>query len=243
MGSGGWIDSRGARWRETAWVSRGTTVSEGTAAAAVPIPALAAFRGPARLVKTGFDRVASIVALLLLSPILAGLALLVRLTSPGPALYRQSRVGLDGRQFQMVKLRTMVVGADQQRAALVAERGHPMLLKIQDDPRVTPLGRWLRRWSIDELPQLWNVLTGDMSLVGPRPGMPDEVARFGTALDRRMLVRPGITGLWQVSGRSNLEGDEALRLDLHYVDNWSLGLDVQILFRTVKAVLGRHGAY
>jgi lipopolysaccharide/colanic/teichoic acid biosynthesis glycosyltransferase len=171
------------------------------------------------------------------------LALLVRLTTPGPAFYRQERVGRAGRAFRIAKLRTMVADADAQRADLVAAFGTTDHFKMVDDPRITPLGRFLRRWSIDELPQLWNVLKGDMSLVGPRPGLPEEVARCEEEVTRHLLVRPGITGLWQVSGRSQLPWEERLRLDLHYVDNWSLALDVQILFRTVTAVLRRHGAY
>ncbi len=221
-------------------MSRGTV---GDVAAVVAVPSSAGLHGAAGMVKSGVDRAVALVALVALAPILLVLGLLVRLTSRGPALYRQARVGRDGHQFQMVKLRTMVVDADHHRAALVEQHGNPTLLKLQDDPRVTRLGRWLRRWSIDELPQLWNVLKGEMSLVGPRPGMPDEVARFGPALDRRTLVRPGITGLWQVSGRSNLAGEESLRLDLEYIDEWSLLLDLRILLRTVTAVLGRHGAY
>ena len=199
--------------------------------------------GPNRLLKGVFDRLASWVALVLASPVLLLLMLLVRMTSKGPALFRQVRVGVDGRPFEILKLRTMVTEADQVHEELVRELGYPNLLKIIDDPRVTPLGRWLRRWSIDELPQLWNVAKGDMSLVGPRPGLPTEVARYEEHVSRRLLVRPGMTGLWQVSGRGDLTWEDAVRLDLHYIDNWSLTLDVQILFRTAAAVLSRRGAY
>lgn len=199
--------------------------------------------GPNRIAKALFDRVAATLALLVVGPVILVLALAVRLTSDGPAFYRHHRVGLDGRHFRMVKLRTMRADADEHRADLLGEHGQPRLFKLVDDPRVTPLGRFLRRWSLDEVPQLWNVVKGDMSLVGPRPGLPDEVARYEEEVTRRLLVRPGMTGLWQVSGRSDLPWEETVRLDLHYVDNWSLALDVQILFRTLAAVLRRDGAY
>ncbi len=199
--------------------------------------------GPNRVAKAMFDRVAAAVALLLAGPFVLAFALAVRATSHGPAFYRQSRVGLDGRTFRMVKLRTMLADADERKADLAEAIGGPRLFKMVDDPRVTRVGRFLRRWSLDELPQLWNVLKGDMSLVGPRPGLPDEVARYEEEVTRRLLVRPGMTGLWQVSGRSDLPWEESVRLDLHYVDNWSLALDLQILFRTVAAVLRRDGAY
>lgn len=199
--------------------------------------------GPNRVVKGLFDRVACGVALVVLSPLLLALGLAVRFTTPGPALYRQERVGRDGRHFTILKLRTMVVDADELRAGLEHHVGDRRLFKIEDDPRITPLGSWLRRWSLDELPQLWNVLRGDMSLVGPRPGLPAEVARYEEHVTRRLMVLPGITGLWQVSGRADLTWDETVRLDLHYVDNWSLALDLQILLRTVRAVLRRDGAY
>jgi exopolysaccharide biosynthesis polyprenyl glycosylphosphotransferase len=199
--------------------------------------------GPNRFAKAVFDRLAALFALLLTGPVLLGLALAIRATSAGPALFRQHRVGLDGQPFSIVKLRTMYIDADARKAELTEVVGAPMLFKMVDDPRVTPLGRFLRRWSIDELPQLWNVLRGDMSLVGPRPGLPDEVARYEEEVTRRLLVRPGITGLWQVSGRADLPWEESVRLDLFYVDNWSLALDVQILFRTVAAVVRGEGAY
>jgi lipopolysaccharide/colanic/teichoic acid biosynthesis glycosyltransferase len=182
-------------------------------------------------------------ALLALLPVLLVLAVAIRLNSAGPALYRQERIGFGGRPFQMWKLRTMHTDADDRRADLSEALGWPPLFKMVDDPRVTGVGRFLRRWSLDELPQLWNVVTGDMSLVGPRPGMPDEVGAFREGFARRFAVKPGITGLWQVSGRSALSWEESVRLDLAYVDDRSLGLDVRILFRTVPAVLRRDGAY
>jgi lipopolysaccharide/colanic/teichoic acid biosynthesis glycosyltransferase len=196
-----------------------------------------------RTLKHAFDRVGAALALVVVGPLILGLAMAVRLTSRGPAFYLQPRVGLDGQPFRMVKLRTMEVGADRARAELTAAVGSPCYFKLVDDPRVTPLGRFLRRWSVDELPQLWNVLVGDMSFVGPRPLPPDEVAAHEGEGTRRLLVRPGITGLWQVSGRSDLPWEEGVRLDLHYVDNWSLLLDARILWRTTAVVLRREGAY
>ena len=167
------------------------------------------------------------------------------MTSPGPALFRQTRVGLHGRQFTFLKFRTMYLGAEQRRAELAARNinADGLLFKVRDDPRITPVGAVLRRWSLDELPQLFNVLVGHMSLVGPRPPLPQEVARYGDDVRRRLLVRPGLTGLWQVSGRSDLSWDDAVRLDLRYVDNWSLSLDAVILSRTVSAVVHGAGAY
>jgi lipopolysaccharide/colanic/teichoic acid biosynthesis glycosyltransferase len=168
----------------------------------------------------------------------------VRLTSPGPVLYRQERVGRHGRVFRMHKFRTMRVGAEHEQAALAALNEHDgPLFKIRDDPRVTSVGRVLRRWSLDELPQLVDVLTGRMSLVGPRPPLLGEVARYEDDVRRRLLVKPGITGLWQVSGRSDLSWEESVRADLSYVENWHLGLDLRIIARTVGAVLTRSGAY
>jgi lipopolysaccharide/colanic/teichoic acid biosynthesis glycosyltransferase len=198
---------------------------------------------PNRAVKHVFDRAGAALALVFLGPAILLLALAVRSTSRGPAFYLQPRIGLHGRPFRMVKLRTMEVGADDARADLAVALGHPGLFKMVDDPRVTRLGRLLRRWSLDELPQLWNVLGGDMSFVGPRPLPPDEVAADDPEVTRRLLVRPGITGLWQVSGRSDLPWEECVRLDNHYVDNWSLVLDLQILLRTTAVVLRREGAY
>jgi exopolysaccharide biosynthesis polyprenyl glycosylphosphotransferase len=190
------------------------------------------------------DRVASTVLLLAASPIIAAAALAVRLTSSGPAFYRQTRVGVDGATFTMWKLRSMYVDADVRRRAL-AERddGNGVLFKVREDPRVTPVGRVLRRYSLDELPQLFNVVRGDMSLVGPRPPLGEEVARYEDAAHRRLRVRPGLTGLWQVSGRSDLSWEESVRLDLRYVDNWSVAMDLMILWKTARAVVGGSGAY
>jgi exopolysaccharide biosynthesis polyprenyl glycosylphosphotransferase len=198
------------------------------------------------LMKQLFDRVVSLVLLVLCLPILFITAMLVKMTSASwrdPILFGQTRCGLNGRLFTMWKFRTMVVNAD----ALVAnlknqnEMGGPVF-KIKQDPRITPVGRWLRRLSIDELPQLYNVLIGDMSLVGPRPPLPREVALYDRWQRRRLSMKPGITCLWQVSGRNNLPFETWMKLDLEYIDNWSLWLDIKILFRTVYAVTTGHGA-
>ena len=159
-------------------------------------------------------------------------------------LFRQVRVGRNGRPFHVYKFRTMVQNAEQQKTQLEGlNEGNGVLFKIKDDPRVTKAGTWLRRFSLDELPQLINVLIGQMSLVGPRPALPEEAAKYGDYVRRRLAVRPGITGLWQVSGRSDLPWEEAVRLDLRYVENWSFALDLQILWKTWSAVIRAHGAY
>ncbi|UBU12428.1 sugar transferase [Nonomuraea gerenzanensis] len=198
--------------------------------------------GVRQLIKNVFDRLVAAALLVLLSPLLAGLAVAVRATSPGPALFRQTRVGKDGRVFTIVKFRTMRRGSEEQKITLVSDR-QGVLFKIRNDPRVTPLGVLMRRHSLDELPQLINVVRGHMSLVGPRPPLPEEVARYGDDVRRRLLVRPGLTGLWQVSGRSDLSWEESVRLDLRYVENWSLTLDLQILWKTWSAVARGQGAY
>lgn len=203
------------------------------------------FTGYRRVVKRGLDIAGAAALLILLAPVLLGIGLIVRLTSRGPALYRSTRTGLYGKQFTVLKFRTMHRGAEHVRAELLELNEVPggILFKIRRDPRVTPFGRFLRRYSLDELPQLVNVLTGSMSLVGPRPPLPDEVERYCSQTRRRLLVKPGMTGLWQVSGRSDLPWDEAVRLDLYYVENWSLGLDLAIVLRTIWAVLSGRGAY
>jgi exopolysaccharide biosynthesis polyprenyl glycosylphosphotransferase len=201
--------------------------------------------GGRRLLKASFDRSIALIALILLAPTLAMLALAIRLNSPGPVLFRQTRVGRGGREFTIYKFRSMFTDAEAQLEALLPmnERAEGLLFKIRKDPRVTPVGRWLRRYSLDELPQLLNVVKGDMSLVGPRPPLPSEVARYESDVRRRLLVKPGLTGLWQVSGRSDLSGEESVRLDLEYVENWSLALDFMILWKTVFAVVRGSGAY
>lgn len=201
--------------------------------------------GPSWLVKAVFDRVAALVLLVLLAPLMLAIAVAIRLTSPGPAVFRQRRVGRYGKEFVCLKFRTMTVDADARRheVAHLNERREGVLFKIRHDPRVTVIGSRLRRSSLDELPQLFNVLSGDMSLVGPRPPLPSEVAAYEEDVRRRLLVKPGLTGLWQVSGRSELPWSEAVRLDLAYVDNWSLALDTRILLRTATAVVRGTGAY
>ena len=199
---------------------------------------------PARLAKELLDRVLGFFLLLVSLPVVGLLVLVVRLDSPGPGLFRQVRIGRDGTPFVMYKLRTMTMDADRELDALVASNeGSGLLFKIHDDPRVTRVGRLLRRTSLDEMTQLINVVRGEMSLVGPRPALPTEVAEYDDVELRRLAVRPGITGLWQVSGRSDLSWDSGMSLDLHYADNWRLRGDVSILARTFGAVVRRRGAY
>lgn len=203
-----------------------------------------ATRGGRMLIKGLIDRMLGTLLFLAVSPVMAISALAVKFSSPGPVLFRQVRIGVDGAPFEMLKFRSMVVDAEAQREALEgASEGNGVLFKMRKDPRVTSVGAVLRRFSVDELPQLWNVVRGDMSLVGPRPPLPQEVATYSSDATRRLRVRPGITGLWQVSGRSDLSWEESLRLDLRYVDNWSLALDAVILWRTWRAVISRSGAY
>lgn len=200
--------------------------------------------GARQATKTAFDLVVAGTALVLLSPVLLVLGLLTRLTSPGPALFSQERVGRHGRTFRVYKFRSMYADAEQRLAEIAHLNEHEgVLFKVRNDPRITPVGRFLRKYSLDELPQLINVMRGDMSLVGPRPPLASEVARYEGHAHRRLLVRPGITGLWQVSGRSDLSWDDTVRLDLQYVENWSLALDISILLRTASAVLAGRGAY
>lgn len=201
--------------------------------------------GARRTVKRLVDSILTIVLCLLVLPVLLAVAVGVRLDSRGPILFWQKRVGAQGEEFNMPKFRTMVADAEAQLSDLGAE-GHDtnhMLFKMKDDPRVSRVGKVLRKYSLDELPQLISVMRGEMSLVGPRPPLPSEVAEYETDAIRRLRVKPGLTGLWQVSGRSDLSWDESLRLDLWYVDNWSLLLDLQILSRTARAVLRGSGAY
>ncbi len=195
-------------------------------------------------VKDVFDWFLAALALVMLAPLMGALALMIRLEDGGPALFTQVRVGKDGREFRIYKFRTMVIDAEQRKAALMDRNENDgVLFKLRKDPRVTAVGAHLRRWSVDELPQIFNVLLGDMSLVGPRPPLPDEAAKYAEHVHRRLVVKPGITDLWQVSGRSNLPWDEAVRLDLRYVENWSFALDLQILWKTISALLRRSGAY
>ncbi|MEW2390879.1 sugar transferase [Streptomyces venezuelae] len=202
------------------------------------------FTGGRRVVKGIVDRLGAAFLLILFAPLMVLVGLLVLADSRGGALYRQRRVGKDGREFTIFKFRTMVTGAHNARAQLAdRNEGAGLLFKLRRDPRVTRVGAVLRRYSIDELPQLFNVLTGSMSLVGPRPPLPEESAAYGPDIRRRLLVKPGLTGLWQISGRSDLPWEEAVRLDLRYVEDWSLALDTVILWKTLRAVIHGQGAY
>ncbi|WP_318183217.1 sugar transferase [Microbacterium caowuchunii] len=191
------------------------------------------------LLKRAFDIVLTTLLVILLSPLFLAVAIAVKASSPGPVFYQQERIGRLGRPFSVIKFRSMRTGADAELTALLAQQGttETPLFKITNDPRITPVGHVIRKYSLDELPQLFNVLTGSMSLVGPRPQIAAEVALYSTHARRRLLARPGITGLWQVSGRSALDWEEAVRLDLYYVENWSLVGDMAILAKTARAVL------
>jgi exopolysaccharide biosynthesis polyprenyl glycosylphosphotransferase len=196
------------------------------------------------VVKDLFDRFFAAAALILLSPLMVLLGLLIWFHDRGPALFTQVRVGKDGRVFRIYKFRTMVVDAEQQKVGLLDSNDHDgILFKLRKDPRITAVGAHLRRWSVDELPQLLNVFLGDMSLVGPRPALPDEAAKYADNVRRRLVVKPGLTGLWQVSGRADLSWEESVRLDLRYVENWSFALDLQIIWKTISALVRRSGAY
>jgi exopolysaccharide biosynthesis polyprenyl glycosylphosphotransferase len=198
------------------------------------------------MLKRTFDVVGSALLLVAFLPVLLAAGIAVKTTSPGPVFFHQQRAGLRGRTFSMIKFRSMVVDAEARLADLTAQHrdaGNDVMFKIRADPRVTRVGRFIRRYSIDELPQLLNVLTGSMSLVGPRPPLVSEVQIYGDDARRRLLVKPGMTGLWQVSGRSDLTWDDTVRLDVYYVENWSLTADLVILWKTVKAVFSSSGAY
>ena len=196
------------------------------------------------LIKDLFDRCAAAVTLLVLAPLMVILALSIRLSDGGPALFTQVRVGKDGRVFKIYKFRTMLVDAERCRAELLAiNDSDGVLFKLRKDPRVTAIGARLRRWSIDELPQLFNVVLGHMSLVGPRPALPEEAAQYADHVRRRLVVKPGLTGMWQVNGRSDLSWEESIRLDLRYVENWSFALDLQILWKTISVLVRGLGAY
>lgn len=194
------------------------------------------------LVKRAADIVLAGAALAVLWPVMAGIAVLIRLSSPGPAIFRQVRCGLNGRRFVLYKFRTMVADAEARKAELAHLNVKKTAFKIPNDPRVTPLGRWLRKLSLDELPQLWNVLKGEMSLVGPRPPVPEEVGHYERWQRRRLRMRPGLTCLWTLAGRDELDFEEWMRLDLEYIDRWSLLLDAEIILKTIPHVLFGRGA-
>lgn len=203
------------------------------------------FTGGKYLLKSVIDRVLSLILIAVFAPLIALIALVVKVSSPGPVLFRQERIGLDLEPFQMLKFRSMYVDAEARLAAVTDHQtaGNAVMFKMKDDPRVTPVGKLLRRFSLDELPQIFNVVKGDMSLVGPRPPLPREVEHWDDRVVRRQLVKPGMTGLWQVSGRSDLTWDETVRLDLYYTENWSATGDLVILLRTAWAVIAGRGAY
>ena len=194
--------------------------------------------------KRVFDVVLSFASLVVLSPLMAAIAAMIRITSPGPVLFQQTRCGLGGRRFTVYKFRSMINNAEQMRAELhqLNELDGPVF-KISDDPRITPVGRWLRRFSLDELPQLWNVFRGDMSFVGPRPAVPEEVEQYEDWQRRRLRMRPGLTCIWVLEGRSHVDFNRWMQLDLKYIDNWSLWLDAKIFLRTIPIVLSGRGAY
>jgi len=195
-------------------------------------------------VKAGADRVLASLLLLVLAVPMLLVALAVRLDSAGPVIFRQTRVGRRGRHFAIYKFRSMTVDAEVRLDGLrtLNEADGPMF-KMREDPRVTRVGRFIRRTSLDELPQLWNVVRGEMSLVGPRPALPDEAEKYAEHVRRRLVVKPGLTGLWQVNGRSDLSWEESVRLDLRYVENWSFALDLQILWKTISVMMRGSGAY
>ncbi|MFN3540548.1 MAG: sugar transferase [Rhodococcus sp. (in: high G+C Gram-positive bacteria)] len=203
------------------------------------------YNGATRFSKTAFDLTFAALVLVLISPILLAVAIAVKSTSRGPVFYKSERMGIDGKPFSMIKFRSMTVDADEQVAHLLDknEGAGGVLFKMRDDPRVTPVGKVLRRFSLDELPQFINVLKREMSVVGPRPPLRREVETYNGEVRRRLLVKPGVTGLWQVSGRSDLSWEETVRLDLSYVENWSMVGDLLIIAKTIKAVAGSDGAY
>ncbi len=194
--------------------------------------------------KRVIDITASLMGLLLLSPIMLLVALLIKMTSRGPVLFSQVRIGQGGKKFRLYKFRTMVVNSESLKGQLkkLNEKSGPVF-KIKKDPRITKIGGILRKYSIDELPQLWNIVKGDMSVVGPRPPLPDEVAQYKIWQTRRLATKPGLTCIWQVSGRSRIEFEDWVRLDLRYIDSWSLWLDIKLIFKTFRVVLTGDGAY
>jgi exopolysaccharide biosynthesis polyprenyl glycosylphosphotransferase len=202
------------------------------------------FKGLRRIMKTLFDRSAAALGIFFLSPLILALAVAVKVTSRGPVFFKHERIGRDGEPFEVYKFRSMVVDAHKIELDLHEQNeGNDVQFKMRRDPRVTRIGAVMRRYSLDELPQLFNVFGGSMSLVGPRPHVTREVELYGFDMRRRLLVKPGITGLWQVSGRSDLSWDDSVRIDVRYVENWSLTFDLMILWKTVGAVLRGSGAY
>jgi exopolysaccharide biosynthesis polyprenyl glycosylphosphotransferase len=201
------------------------------------------FDGLSRVVKSVIDWVGALLIIAVIAPLLIGLAIAVKLDG-GPVFFRQARIGRHGRTFKMIKFRSMVVDAEKRKADLLADNeGAGPLFKMRNDPRITRIGVTLRKYSLDELPQLFNVLAGTMSLVGPRPPLPEEVATYSRDAERKLMVKPGLTGLWQVSGRSDLSWEESVRLDMRYVENWTLAMDALIVWKTIGTLTRGHGAY
>lgn len=211
----------------------------------VLIASLPQYRTTTYVIKRIIDIVLSAVALIVSSPIMLGVAIAIKLDDGGPVLFKQTRVGIHGKPFTMYKFRSMVTNAEEIKAKLAAESGQTnrFIFKLKDDPRITKVGKFIRKTSLDEFPQFFNVFKGDMSLVGPRPALPDEVARYGSLYSTRLLVKPGITGPWQVSGRSDLSQEQSEFLDVSYIENWSITGDLAILAKTVMVVFRGTGSY
>ncbi|HWH25490.1 MAG TPA: sugar transferase, partial [Pseudolysinimonas sp.] len=202
------------------------------------------YEGGKHVLKRMLDITLSLIALIVLAPIFGVIAVLIRVDSPGPALFSQERVGQGGKSFRIFKFRSMCVDAPERLAELRAlNEGNGVLFKLKNDPRVTRLGRFMRKYSIDELPQIWNVLVGDMSLVGPRPPLPNEVEEYEDHVRRRLYIKPGLTGMWQIGGRSSLSWEDSVALDLYYVENWSVIGDLMIMWRTFKVLVAPVGSY
>ena len=209
------------------------------------LASLPQYRATTFLLKRIFDIVLSSLALIISSPIMLGVAIAIKLDDGGPIFFKQTRIGLHGRRFQMYKFRSMVTNAEEVKKKLMQETGQTdrFIFKMKDDPRITRVGRFIRRTSLDEFPQFLNVLKGDMSMVGPRPALPEEVARYGSLYSARLLVKPGITGPWQISGRSDLTEEQSEYLDVSYIENWSITGDIAILIKTVWVVIRGTGDY
>jgi lipopolysaccharide/colanic/teichoic acid biosynthesis glycosyltransferase len=199
--------------------------------------------GPKRFFKRAMDLVLGTMGLFILAPVLVAIAVVIKVGSRGPAIYVSQRVGQAGKEFGCMKFRTMSAGADSQRGDVIGSPDESIIERYRADPRITPVGRFLRRWSLDELPQLFNVVGGSMSLVGPRPVLPEEMELLADADRRRHITKPGLTGLWQISGRKEVAWEDRMLMDLYYVEHWSIALDVVILAKTAKAVVTGHGAY
>lgn len=211
----------------------------------VLLASLPQYTGAANVIKRLLDIIGSLCALIISSPILLGVAIAIKLDDGGPVFFSQTRIGLHGKPFKMYKFRSMVTNAEELKKKLAEETGQEdrFIFKMKDDPRITKVGHFIRKTSLDEFPQFYNVLKGDMSLVGPRPALPEEVARYGSLYSARLLVKPGITGPWQVSGRSDLSQEQSEYLDVSYIENWSIAGDLAILAKTVMVIFTGRGSY